>query len=231
MSKALIKTFGMKNELICLSFTLLSTAACSPMSFSDATQSAALQQGISPISSGEVSGPAEVISSGEVAQTPVVTSPVVVTPVANPIIDDRPFEATISLPKCVDTTQDPLAFDLISGADSKVVSAQVTNLPNIKGEVYYQNYSIYAVYQADNELHGEQAHAEATVDQTRAYGYFNCNLQTIVIEDVTSAKKIQWMSAIPRTKLHVLMPDSSMKPVGIAFKNQHTQQVTLRCFK
>lgn len=228
MSKALAKTLGMKNELICLSFALLSTA-CSPMSFSDATQAAALQQGVSPISSGEINGsPSEVVSSGEPAQA---SAPVTVTPSANPIIDDRPFAATIQLPKCQDITQDSLAFDLISGAESKVVSGKITSLPTVNNQVDYRSYSAYVVYQGDGTLEGEQAYIEAKIDDKRAYGYFNCNLQTLIIEDLSKAMKLPWIDVAPRATIHFLMPETSLKPVGIAIKNQKTHQVTLRCFK
>lgn len=227
MSNVITKTLGMKNELIGLSFALLSTA-CSPMSFSDATQAAALQQGLSPITSGEVSGPAEVISSGEPVQA---SPPVAVTPSATPIIDDRPFAATINLPKCVDTTQDSFAFDLISNADSRVVSGQITSLPTVNNQVDYQNYSIYAVYQGDGVLEGAQAHVEVKIDDTRVYGFFNCIFQTSTMNDVVKSLNIPWVNSVARSKVYVLTPESSVKPVGIAFKNQHTKQITLRCFK
>jgi len=228
MSNVLTKTLGMKNELICFSFALLSTA-CSPMSFSDATQAAALQQGVSPISSGEIAaGPAEVVSGGQPAQA---SAPVVVTPSQSLILDDVPFTAEVGLPTCVDVTQDSFAFDLISGADSKVVSAQVTSLPTVNGKVDYENYSVYAVYQADGRLHGEQAHIEATIDNSRVYGYFNCNIQTSVINRAAEEMKAPWSGLVPRTKIHVLVEEMSVKPVGIMLKNQNTNQITLRCFK
>ncbi|MFM6927795.1 MAG: hypothetical protein ACKOX6_04985 [Bdellovibrio sp.] len=229
MSTALAKTLGMKTELICLGFALLSTAACAPMSFVDANQAAALQQGVSPISSGEIAdGPAQVISGGQPTQP---SAPVAVTPSATPIIDDRPFAATIQLPKCTDITQDSLAFELISGADSKVVSGQITSLPTVNNQMDYQSYSAYAVFQGDGTLEGDQAYLEVKIDNQRAYGFFNCNLQTLIIDDLAKAMKVPWVNVAPRATIHFLMPETSLKPVGIALKNQHTQQVTLRCFK
>ncbi|MGE5085266.1 MAG: hypothetical protein ACM3MG_03135 [Bacillota bacterium] len=228
MSSSLKKAFEMKTEIMCLSFALLSTA-CSPMSFTPAGQASALQQDTSPVGSSEVAGsPSNVVSSSGTTQTsaPVVTSD------QGTLVTTSPFSADISLPKCVDTTQDPFTFELISGADDKVVSAQVTSLPtDASGAADYQNYSAYAVYQQDGHLQGEIAHIEATIDNQGVYGYFNCNLQTYMMSELDKKLNIPWVNSIPRTKISVLMPDASAKPVGILLENQKTQQIVLRCFK
>lgn len=231
MKSILIKTLNMKTEILCLSFTLLS-AACAPMSFtpSNLTGEAAA---VSPM--GGSASPVIVDNSGDIVE--VVGAPqasVPVTPAANPIVDTSvPFVATIDLPKCKEVTQDQFAFDLTSGADANVATAQMSHLPTTSnGKMEYESYSVYAVAEQDGKLVGEKVNLDATIDTKRVYGHFNCLIQTSVVNGLAEKMNVPWINVAPKMQLQIKMPSyEKIKFVGIAVVNQSTDQMTLRCFK
>lgn len=231
MKSILTKTLNMKTEVLCLSFTLLSTA-CAPMSFTPSNL-AGEAAAVSPM--GGAVSPVVIDNSGDIVDVVGATQgSVPVTPAANPIVDTSvPFVATIDLPKCKDMTQDQFAFDLTSGADAKIATAQMSHLPaTSNGKMEYESYTVYAVAEQDGKLVGEKVNLDATIDDKRVYGHFNCLIQTSVVNDLAEKMSVPWMNVAPKMQLRIKMPEyENIKFVGIAVVNQSTDQMTLRCFK
>lgn len=148
------------------------------------------------------------------------------------VIEEIPFTFTYNDDHCVDFSNDPLKFNLIK-EEGGVRSAQITSLPlDSKGQLDYQNYTTYALYaDGDGVVHPSMVYTEATVDEKRVYGYFNCNLQTSRVKELSDKLGIPGKNVAALSELHMLVKGEEENLVGFVVRNQNTNTLTMRCYK
>lgn len=207
-------------------------------------------------SAGVADGVASVQDGSAIIEEPIVEQPVAqqpsapagngsiaAAPAANEIIPNQntkelvvteevPFSFAYNDDRCIDFSNDPLKFNLIK-EEGGVRSAKVTSLPlDSKGQIDWGNYSIYALYADENgAIHPSLVYTEATVDEKRVYGYFNCNLQTSRVKELSDKLGISGKDVAAVSELHMLVKGEEAGLVGFAARNQITNTLTMRCYK
>lgn len=229
------------NNSLKLSVLVLSISssmiACSPagISFEAVNPSSlnSLAAGNAAVSEGSNSGSAAIPTQG--TGSGVVRTPVPVNDTAAGLvraIDTGGFSVNFSVPECVDASDADMTFSLVQETKGKRIPTAIIDSIPAKGLMERDGtaYSVYAVVKDyEGKLVGRHIYANMSIGNEYAYDHFNCLLQISPLQEAADRANISY-SLIPKNS-EIGFKAEGEDILGFALVNQHTDAVTMRCYK